>query len=402
MARLSPRFDWTAEPRLQRIMSALEDGGTARFVGGCVRDSLLGHSPFDDTSIDIDIATDRTPSEMKDALAAGGIRAVPTGEAHGTITAVVDGLVAECTSLRADIDTDGRHAAVRFTRDWDEDWRRRDFTINALYADEKGTVWDPAGGIPDLEAGRVRFIGNASTRIEEDALRILRFFRFSARFADRFDAEGISAVRNLAPLLDRLSRERVWSELSRIFPAARAGEAVAAAAETRILQRILPGDPRVDDFRRLRSAGEPSPHLALATLWPGLDRATLKRALKPSNALLDQYEEVQRAASALTSGMAAEGVLYRFGRELALEAQRLIEARSSRIDPAVAEGLRNLRVPQLPIRGRDLLARGVPPGPEVKRLLRAFEEAWLQDGAPCHQSDIERLLTDVLSGKSAR
>lgn len=398
--KIKPRFDWIAEPRLRRVLSALQDVGDAKLVGGCVRDGLLGFSPLEVDAIDIDIATDRTPDEMKAAFEKAAIRWVATGEAHGTITAIEDGLVAECTSLRADLDTDGRHAEVRFTRDWDEDWRRRDFTINALYADESGEIWDPCGGQQDLADGRVRFIGDAGQRITEDALRILRFFRFSARFAETFDKEGLEAIKSKTELLDILSRERIWSELSRTFAASRAPDAFKLAESTGTLARILPGEPRLGVFRRLHERGRPEAATSVAALWPGLSRDTLKARLKPSSQFLDTYETVEKARSAIAEGMAGYELLYRFGRYPSVEGSRLAMAEGHQVEPALARSLEQDQVPVLPVSGKDLIAKGLQPGPEIGKLIATFEKRWLDAGAPNDPQRTDALLSDVLSGKT--
>ena len=303
MPTLEPRFDWLSEPRLGKVLGVLNDGGEARFVGGCVRDALLGMSPLESDAIDIDIATDRTPDEMKALFDTAGIRWIATGEAHGTLTAIEDGLVTECTTLRADVETDGRHAEVRFTRNWDEDWRRRDFTINALYADHNGTLIDPVGGQKDLAAGLVRFIGDPAERIKEDALRILRFFRFSARFAATFDAVAMEAIRAHTDLLYILSKERIWSELGRTFHARRAPDALKAADAAGVLAHLLPGAPRLDVFAHLHTGQELSAALNVAAIWPGLSADVLKRHLKPSNQFLDDYAAIEDAGRAVSRGM---------------------------------------------------------------------------------------------------
>ncbi|GGY42143.1 CCA tRNA nucleotidyltransferase [Parvularcula lutaonensis] len=394
-------FSWLSEPRLRKIVGALTAGGEARFVGGCVRDSLLGETPLDNDAIDIDIATDRTPEEMKALFDAAGIRWIATGEAHGTLTAVEDGLVAECTTLRADEETDGRHAQVRFTRNWDEDWRRRDFTINALYADPDGRIWDPAGGLEDLEARRVRFIGDARDRIREDALRILRFFRFSARFAEGYDADGLAAIREQADLLDILSRERVWSELRRTFAAKGAPRALAVACEVGVLQRLLPGVPRTDVFARLHAAGHWEPALSLAALWPGLPRDVLRERLKPSNEVLGRYAAIEATRDAIIRGIQAHELLYRFGREDAVAAAALAAAEGRQVPDGLVARLQADEVPVLPISGRDVIAKGVKPGAEVSEVMKRFEKLWLEAGAPSESQRTEELLNRALGSKPA-
>ncbi|MCQ8185621.1 CCA tRNA nucleotidyltransferase [Parvularcula maris] len=388
-------FRWTSEPRLQRITAALQAGGEARFVGGCVRDSLLGQDPLTSDAIDIDIACDRTPVEMKALFDKAGIRWIATGEDHGTLTAVEGGMVAECTTLRADEETDGRHAEVRFTRDWDEDWRRRDFTINALYLSPDGTLHDPAGGLPDLERGRVRFIGDAGTRIEEDALRILRFFRFSARFAHAFDQEGLKAIAERAGLLSILSNERIWSELSRTFAAGRAPEAFRAAEAAGVLEKLLPGAANLPLFDAVHGQdGAMTPPLGAAALWPGRERVLLKEAFKPSTAFLDTYDGIGAARDALQEGQGVRELLYRFGRDASEGGVRLTMA-DGKATQAILDQVRSDEVPVLPYGGKDLLALGLKPGAELGRTLKMFEAAWIEAGLPTEEAACESLLRQV-------
>lgn len=400
MADLKPRFDWLAEPRLNTILDALCAEGSAKFVGGCVRDGLLGQSPLETASIDIDIATDCTPTEMKALFGRAGIKAVATGESHGTITAVADGLVAECTTLRRDVNTDGRHAEVQFTRDWDEDWRRRDFTINALYADRRGDVWDPVGGMDDLAADRVQFIGSPAERIREDALRILRFFRFSARFAASFDEAGLAAIKQHTDLIDRLSRERIWSELSRTFFAERAGEAMKNAADAGVLQKILPGQPLTDDYARFREAGHVDVAASLAVLWPALDGKTIKARLRAPNDIAARYEAIQKARQAIAANMSAHELLYRFPAGIPYLAAQSAIASGKGVSSGMVDALEKWDAPQLPIRGQDLIDRGVKPGPEVSALLGRFERLWLDAGAPDAPRTVDSLLQTVLRGEA--
>ena len=408
----APDFAWTDAPPVRAVMDALTARGQARFVGGCVRDSLLGRPPAPLASgkdagttevgtTDIDVATTLTPDETAAALTAAGLAAHPTGIEHGTVTAVSDGLPVEVTTLRADIDTDGRHATVAFTTDWDEDWRRRDFTVNAMYRAPDGTLFDPAGGRADLAGARVRFIGDPATRIREDALRILRFFRFTARYADAPDAEGLAACAEGAALMDGLSRERVWSEIARLFSAPRAPAALLAADEAGVLARVLAEPARLDDFARLHAAahGQVAPPLGVEALWPEADLAVVRAAFKPSNADLARIDAVREAEAQLEDepGLPLLRLLYRFGREAVLDACLLAAARED--DPvylrrhAEAAGT---SVPTFPVRARDLLARGLTPGPRLGETLREAEAAWLAAGLPTDEATIERIVGDAI------
>ena len=236
--------DWLAQPGTQALCGALEAAGyRALFVGGCVRNALLGVSVAD-----VDIATDARPETVTRLAEAAGLRVVPTGIEHGTVTVIAGGVPHEVTTFRRDVETDGRRAVVAFADDVTEDAARRDFTMNALYADLRGNVIDPLGGLPDLVARRLRFVGDAHQRIREDYLRILRFFRFHAHYGDPgqgMDAEALAASAELAEGVDGLSRERIGSEIRKLLAAPDPAPAVAAMAQAGVLARVLPGsDPR--------------------------------------------------------------------------------------------------------------------------------------------------------------
>ncbi len=226
--------DWIDHGAAPPVMAAL--GGAAYFVGGCVRNALLG-AP----ATDIDLATPLVPEAVVARLGAAGLKAVPTGIEHGTVTAVWQGHPVEITTFRADVETDGRRAVVRFTTDMAEDAARRDFTVNALYADATGRVLDPIGGLPDLAARRVRFIGDPVARIREDRLRILRFFRFTAWYAEGMDAGGLAACRAEAEGVEALAHERLGAEMRKLLAAPDPVAATVAMAEAGVLARVLPG-----------------------------------------------------------------------------------------------------------------------------------------------------------------
>ena len=232
--------DWLAQPGTQALCGALEAAGyRALFVGGCVRNALLGVSVAD-----VDIATDARPETVTRLAEAAGLRVVPTGIEHGTVTVIAGGVPHEVTTFRRDVETDGRRAVVAFADDVTEDAARRDFTMNALYADLWGNVIDPLGGLPDLLARRLRFVGDAHQRIREDYLRILRFFRFHAHYGDPgqgMDADALAASAELAEGVDGLSRERIGSEIRKLLAAPDPAAAVAAMAQAGVLARVLPG-----------------------------------------------------------------------------------------------------------------------------------------------------------------
>ena len=256
--RIAPQ-PWMTEAATASVLGAL--GGTARFVGGCVRDALLGRA-----IVDIDIATPLLPEEVMRRLEAAGIKAVPTGLDHGTVTAVAPPRRFEVTTLRRDVETDGRHARVAFTDDWAADASRRDFTMNALFLDAEGRVFDPMGGLPDLHAGRVRFVGDPATRIREDVLRILRFYRFQAHYGrGEADPPARADCRALAPLLPSLSGERVAAELLKLLAAPDPMPTLRLMAADGVLAMLLPEARRLARLAALiplEGIGDPLRRLA--------------------------------------------------------------------------------------------------------------------------------------------
>ncbi len=363
-------------------MAALPE---ARVVGGAVRDALAGRAVAD-----IDLATPRRPEAVTRALEAAGIRAVPTGLQHGTVTAVTADRTVEITTLRRDIETDGRHAVVAFTEDWRADAARRDFTINAMSMRRDGAVFDYFGGIEDLRAGHVRFVGDPALRIAEDYLRILRFFRFHARYGRGApDAAAVAAIGAGVMGLAGLSAERVWGELRRILTAPDPSVAIALMAKLGVLDAVLPEGADPDRLARLIRAGAPAdPLLRLAALLTG-DSDRVSDRLKLSN------DERARLA-ALRSGPVprpedGDAALRRLLAET--EAATLIDR--AWLAGGDAPGWAALRArlaatprPVFPLEGRDVLALGVSPGPRVGELLRAVRAWWLaagctQDAAAC-------------------
>jgi poly(A) polymerase len=374
------------KPGVGRLLDVLGEG-QARFVGGAVRDTLLG------TRVqDIDLATVHSPFEVMRRLGAAGIRTVPTGLAHGTVTALAEGSSVEVTSLRTDVATDGRHATVAFTDDWMADSQRRDFTVNALYFDAfVGELFDYHGGVADLEAGRVRFIGDPLVRIAEDHLRILRFFRFHARFGrGEPAAAGLAACAERANDLMALSRERIADELLKLLALADPAPTLAVMLANRILEPVLleivAGSlPRLIALiaAEREAALEADPIRRLAALLPADSLLAEKIAvrLKLSN------RQRKRIASAAGTELGArpEGLAYAIGIESAQD--RLLLAGR----PGDAASLADLAVPRLPLGGGTLIKRGLAPGPEVARTLRAIESEWVRQGFP----DDEQLETIV-------
>ena len=370
MAVTLPDAPFRHREGLDRLIAAL-GVDDARYVGGIVRDTLLGID-----AADVDIATRHEPDEVIDRLRAAGIKTVPTGIAHGTITAVLPSGTIEVTTLRHDISTDGRHAVVAFTDDWREDAARRDFTINALYADPaSGTVYDYFGGLDDLAARRVCFIGDPYRRIAEDHLRILRFFRFHARFGDAIDDAGLDACMARANDLMALSRERIASELLKLLVAPAAVAVVALMIERGILRAVLPEIADIDGMARLAErehvAGiAPDAIRRLATLVPAETAEGVGARLKLSNA--DRKRLIQATGGAGDEGPRA--LAYRVGTTSALD--RLL------IAGAPTEAVIAWAPPSLPIGGGALVERGLRKGPAVARALRGIETRWIAEDFP--------------------
>lgn len=380
VSEILPGVAWRREPGLLRVIDALGGAELTRVVGGAVRDTLLG-SPVSD----IDLATKLRPEDVVTRLEAAGIKAVPTGIAHGTVTAVVDGLAYEVTTLRRDVATDGRRATVAFADDWAEDASRRDFTINALYADPiGGGVYDPVGGLADLAARRVLFIGDAATRIDEDHLRIMRWFRFLARFGDgAVDGATLAVVAGRAAKLRGLSRERVAVELLRILALADPTETLALMQRAGVLAEIVPeGMPNA--VVRVRAlVGHES---AAGTVGD----ATLRLiALLPVDAAMAESvahrlklsKRMHKRIAVARGGpvvLPIRALAYRIGTEGARDRVLLGDGAAL---PLLAE-LEGWTAPRLPIGGGELVAIGVSPGPDVARLLRLVEDRWIEEGFP--------------------
>jgi poly(A) polymerase len=387
--------DWLAADQTRAVMAALEtEGGPdcARFVGGCVRNALLGQ-PVDD----IDIATQLTPEQTLAALKAAGLKAVPTGIEHGTVTAVSGGRPYEITTLRRDMATDGRRAIVAFTTDWAEDAARRDFGLNALYADAAGALFDPTGrGLADLAARRIVFVGDAETRIREDYLRILRFFRFHAWYGRGDpDAEGLRACRDNVDGLARLSAERVSKELLKLLAAPDPRPAVRAMGEAGVLSAVLPSTAGLSLFETLASISD-DPVLRLSALLPPepqrVDAAA--RALRLSNAQRERLVAAAGEASPDLSPAQARAEIYCRGAQAF--ADRLTRGRAARPEldaSALIALVRDWTAPSLPVGGHDLAALGVEAGPRTGRLLKAFEDEWIAADFPAdgHAARLSRL-----------
>ncbi|MDP4024867.1 CCA tRNA nucleotidyltransferase [Methylobacterium sp. NEAU 140] len=390
---------------VRAALTALDaPGAETRLVGGCVRDALLGHP-----AADVDLATTLLPDAVLERARRAGLKAVPTGIAHGTITLVTGEGPVEVTTLREDVETDGRHAIVRFGGDFRRDAERRDFTVNALSLGADGTLHDPVGGIPDLEAGRVRFIGDPATRIREDALRILRFFRFHARFgAGAPDAPALAACIAARDALDRLSRERVRAEFLKLLTAPGAPLMIATLGDTGLLQRITGGVAERGRFGRSHAAGQaPALRLAALSVAGHHDAERLRERLRLSRAeetVLTGYAAVLAALHGLPvlEADAARALAAIHGPALLADVLAILagEPRPA-VTPEARAAVATLSgagaAPVFPVTGADLVARGIRPGPAIGRGLAAARRAWLDQGCPTGAEAEAALLARALA-----
>ena len=382
---LLPEAEWLSRPGLRRIVAALGgDGGAVKIVGGAVRDTLL-----DLAVTDVDLATPLLPQEVTRRLETAGIKVIPTGIAHGTVTAIASGDHHEITTLRRDVATDGRRATVAFADDWRDDAARRDFTINALYADPDSRVVDDwFGGLADLMAGRVLFIGDAATRIAEDHLRILRFYRFAARFGrGELDPASHAAVVTARQSLKGLSRERIADELLKILSLPDPRAIVGRMAADGIFEVLLPEFDAefAETLDRLVSneqatGTEPAALRRLSALLPADAGAAEQVA---SRLRLSTRQRKHLAALGGGRGNAARPVrhlAYAIGVEAARDIYLLAGDRRSATD--AANMLSGWSVPPLPLKGGDIVARGIAAGPEVAHILKAVEAQWIAEDFP--------------------
>jgi poly(A) polymerase len=374
---------WLDSDGVQSVMRALgAEGGVARFVGGCVRDALF-HRPVRD----IDIASDSPPEEVMDLLTSAGLRFAPTGLAHGTITAIADGHGFEVTTLRHDAETDGRRAKVAFTDDWLIDAQRRDFTMNALYCDADGTIYDPVGGLADIAAEKVRFIGAAEDRITEDYLRILRFFRFHAWYGTGdMDDGGLQACLRQQGGVEGLSIERIRAEFLRLLECPDPLPTVTTMAETGILATILPHAPDLSALQRVvtteRAADMADPLRRLASLFePDMSQAiVLGRAWKLSN---DDKKRIKSLVlKHVVDGFSqaeAKVAIYKSGRTSFVDN---LLVWSSGFDERAASLLKLAQEwvpPTFPLNGQDVMARGVGEGQAIGQHLNGLEDQWIAE-----------------------
>jgi poly(A) polymerase len=391
MSDLNPnQLPWMRSEAVSELFRALPEG-SLRFVGGCVRNALMRVEVGD-----VDLATQLEPEDVTKALDAASIRYVPTGIDHGTITAVINKEAFEITSLRKDVETDGRRAVVTYTQEWAEDAQRRDLTINALYADFDGKVYDPTGqGLDDLKAMKFRFVGNAEARVQEDYLRILRFFRFLAWYGRdaKVDAEALKACRENRRGLKKLSAERVWSEVKKILSARDPSRAVHIMLTNKILDTLLPEASNAEGLSKMvslqgREAIPPDPLLRLMAMSARepLQMALLCKRLKMST------KETTRLRAWSDSSVALDPhaqdseklkAIYFAGKQVVIDRARV---RAAGEDDALMSArwmsLADLAMgwtpPEFPLSGKDLKAAGVEPGPKMGKVIEALKALWVR------------------------
>jgi poly(A) polymerase len=395
--KLDPQ-PWMTAPETAAVMAVLGgSSGAARFVGGCVRDALLYREVRD-----IDIATREPPDQVMRRLAGAGIKVIPTGIKHGTVTAVIGAKHFEITTLRRDVESYGRHALVEYTDDWVADAARRDFTINALFCDIDGAIYDPFGGLSDLRTRRVRFVGDAEARIREDVLRLLRFFRFYAHYgAAPPDEAALAGCRTLAHLLPTLSGERVCGETLKLLVAPEPASVVELMHENNVLRHFLPEATRIDRLRALTAIERKLPRDLVAGVDPIRRLAALFDGNAPNAVAVAKrlrFSKVERERLVGLTGdpelspgstcSARHRLIYRLGKEryrdlvlIAWASESAGEAGTDRHEDGAWDDLLRTGVewaaPRFPLKGRDAVRLGVPAGPAVGRLMEELEEWWI-------------------------
>ena len=402
MTVLNPKsYPWMRSKNVTKLFEAFPKD-SLRFVGGCVRNSVLGVDVGD-----VDLATTLDPEAVTTLLKSSGIKYAPTGIDHGTVTAVLNGLPYEITSLRKDVETDGRRAVVSYTQDWAEDAQRRDLTMNALYADYEGTIYDPTGqGLDDIKALKFRFVGEADSRIKEDYLRILRFFRFLAYYggAAKVDASALKACRENKSGLKKLSAERVWTELKKTLSARDPSRALHIMLTNDILETILREASNVDGLMRLvkleaRENIKPDPLLRIMSMSARepLQMALLCKRLKMSKketARLRQWSDSSVSLDPHAENKEQLKAIYLAGKQVVIDRSRL---RAAGEDDAILStrwmSLADLAMgwtpPEFPLTGKDLKAAGVEAGPKMGKILEALKALWVRSG---FTADREKLL----------
>jgi poly(A) polymerase len=403
---------WFKAAETQKLIAAFEAAraGGSRFVGGCVRNTLMGREVED-----IDVATQLSPDQTTEVAAKAGFAAHPTGVEHGTVTVVVDHKPFEVTTLRRDVSTDGRRATVAFTESWEEDAERRDFRMNALYADASGQIHDPTGGgLDDARAGRIIFIGDAHTRIKEDYLRILRFFRFNAWYArGPVDPHGLQACADLVAGLDTLSVERIWSETKKLLRAADPRASWEGMTAIEVRARAL---PELDNHPRLRALMDLEADLMLpvdamtrvaAALEDQESARALSRRLKLSNEERDRLVAALGDDVKITSYMSLREMrraIYRIGNEAFRDRVMLAWAAAggdkAQAWRALVAHAHMWKPPRLPLTGDEVMAAGVPAGPKVGLIMREVEDWWIDADFPDDKLSVIERLKAVAQGMS--
>lgn len=396
-------------PKIIRLLEALRaTGGETRIVGGAVRDSLLGRAPHE-----IDLATTALPEAVTKAAAAAGLKSVPTGVEHGTITVVVEGTPFEVTTLREDVETYGRHAKVRFGDDFETDALRRDFTINALSLSQDGKLHDYAGGLADLEARRVRFIGDPAIRIAEDHLRVLRFFRFHAAFGEgALDAAGLHAAILARASLAKLSGERIRAETLKLLAARRAVEVAREISQAGVLETVVGAafPARLERLAAVEAAlslaVDPLLRLGALTVLIPEDADRLRERLRLSNAEHRRLAHATRLLEGLHGAaspppeLELTRLLFEHGRQSARDALTLAHAESSAAPDAefwlrAARFLAEASAPDFPVKAADLMARGLSPGRALGAVLKELQAKWIRAGFPCDPATVTRLVEEA-------
>jgi len=387
MMKITP--DWLNWPQTQALIVAL-GADKLRFVGGCVRDALLGHIVHD-----VDAATILEPSQVMELLKQHAIKAIPTGIEHGTVTAVINGKYFEVTTLRRDVSTDGRHATVAYTNNWQEDAARRDFTMNALYCDAEGNITDYFGGVEDAQKGIVKFIGDAQQRIVEDALRILRFFRFYAHYGNAaLDKDGLQACEAMATMIDALSGERIQQEMCKLLLAGKAAVVVDVMQQAGVLKHVVGSKVNVEALvmlpALLHEAQESSDAmLALAALLRSAngDATQLVQHIhtrwKLSNAQARQLKLLSTTRLQLTTFEALTKRQIRLmGKQDFIHLMLLYAAEGATHEPVLAAIAlaRTWEIPVFPVNGDDLKAQGIGEGRELGETLKKLEAEWEKGG----------------------
>jgi poly(A) polymerase len=398
-----PVQSWMSAPETLSVLAALRgEGGhpNSLFVGGCVRNALLGEEVAD-----IDLATKLLPEQVMQALEDAGIKAIPTGLDHGTITAVISGKTFEITTLRKDVETDGRHATIAFSDNWREDAERRDFTMNTLLCDEKGNIYDPLGcGVADALARNVVFVGEASERIQEDYLRILRFFRFNALYGSgSMDTLALKACKTHADKIITLSRERISQEFYKILVSDKAANTLRQMFENGILKEFDTGEKNLTFFQHFCSFQQRYGLVALASrlyILAGLSKDHLdifqERLLIPKVFIKD-IQAIEKALDMadMDNDKAVRAVIYKAGRVAAAQSL-MIELVQDRVMNGYAQKalsiIQKWDIPNCPVDGSDLIRAGIAPGPELGETLNKLEHHWIKSDFKLERSELLELL----------